>query len=265
MPGGFPGFSPSGDGEKPGKTPPRPRGKTLHRRRRVFPHRPGVPPGKNPENLPGVGENPENLIGRGEKPGKPRAGGFFWVFPGFPLPKREKPSAEEENPANLPPGRDNAIRVRIVCPVCGMFSPRRHARADRWPRARNVPPTPQYACGSLAARAECSPRAAIRVQVVGRARGMFSPRRNTRADRWLRARNVLPVPQYASGSLGARAECSPRAAIHLRIVGRARGMFSPRRKTRADRWPRARNVLPAPQYACGSLAARAECSPRARA
>ncbi len=64
-------------------------------------------------------------------------------------------------------------------------------------RARNVLPALQYACGSLAARAERSPRAAIRARIVGCARGMFSPRRNTRADRWLRARNVPPAPQYA--------------------------------------------------------------------
>ena len=63
-------------------------------------------------------------------------------------------------------------------------------RAGRWLRARNVLPAPQYACGSLAARAECSPRAAIRVRIVGCARGMFSPRRNTRADRWLVMRGM---------------------------------------------------------------------------
>ncbi len=138
----------------------------------------------------------------------------------------------------------------------GMFSPRRNPRADCWLRERNVPHAPQYACGSLAARAECSPRAAmrvrvvgcargecsprtaIRVRIVGCARGTFSPRRNTRADRWLRARDD-----------------PPRAAIHVRIVGCARGMFSPHCNTRADRWLRARNVLPASQYACWSLAA----------
>ncbi len=133
-----------------------------------------------------------------------------------------------------------------------VFSPRRDTHAEHWPRARNLLPAPQYACGSLAAGAECSPRAALRVRVVGRARGMFSRCRNTRADRWPRAQNVLPAPQYACGSLAARAGCSPRAAIRVRIVGRARGMFSPCRNTRADRWPRARKVLPAPQYACGS-------------
>ena len=182
------------------------------------------------------------------------------------------------------------VRVRIVGRARAMFYPRRNTRADRWPRARNVPPAPQYARGSLAAREECSARAAIRVRIVGRARGMFSPRRNTRADRWLRARNGPPAPQYACGSLAARAECPPRAAIRVRIVGCARGMFSPRRNTRADRWLRARNVpahaairvrivgcargmlsprcntradrwlrarnvLPASQYACWSLAA----------
>ena len=149
------------------------------------------------------------------------------------------------------------------------------------PRVRNVLPAPPCACGSLAARAECSPHAAIRMWIVGRARGMFSARRNTRAGRWPRARNVLPAPQYACGSLVARAECSPCAAIRERIVGRAcgmiaprrnmradrflraRGMFSTRRNTRVDCWPRMRNVLPAPQYACGSLATRAECSGRA--
>ncbi len=69
---------------------------------------------------------------------------------------------------------------------------------------------------------------------------MFSPHRNTRADRWPHARNVLP-----------------RAAIRARNVRRARGMFSARRNVRAGRWPRARNVLPTSQ-------SRADRCPRAR-
>ena len=63
----------------------------------------------------------------------------------------------------------------------------------------------------MAARAECSPRAAIRMRIIGRARGMFWPCRNGRADRWLRGRNALPALQYAPSSLTARKEYSPRA------------------------------------------------------
>ena len=70
-------------------------------------------------------------------------------------------------------------------------------------------------CGSLAARAECSLCAAIRVRIVGRACGMFSACCNTRADRWLRVRGVLRVPQYVCGSLAARAGCSPHDAIRV--------------------------------------------------
>jgi hypothetical protein len=50
------------------------------------------------------GENRENLVGHGGNREKPHAGGFSGFSRVFPLPKREKPSAEEENPANLPPG-----------------------------------------------------------------------------------------------------------------------------------------------------------------
>ena len=95
-------------------------------------------------------------------------------------------------------------------------------RGNEEMRARNVLRVPQYACGSLAARAECSPRAAIRVRIVGCACGMFSACRNTRADRWLRVLNVPRVPQYAYGSLAARAECSPRAAVSISV-----GMLCP--------------------------------------
>ncbi len=83
-------------------------------------------------------------------------------------------------------------RVAIVGCARGKFPPRSNTCGDRWLRARKVAPAPQYAWRSLAARAESSPRAAIRVAIVGCARGRFSPRRNTRGDRWLRARNILP-------------------------------------------------------------------------
>ncbi len=189
------------------------------------------------------------------------------------------------------PSKDSAY-----CPLRMECRTLHNTRADRWLLVRNVLRVPQYACGSLAARTECSPRAAIRVTIVGCARGMFSACRNTRTIRWLRVRNVLRVPQHACGSLAARAECSPRAAIcgrivgayvrnvlrvpqyaggslaaraecslcaaiRVRIVGRACGMFSACCNTRADRWLRVRGVLCVPQYVCGSLAARAGCSP----
>ncbi len=96
--------------------------------------------------------------------------------------------------------------------------PRCSTRAGCWPRARNVLPALQYACRSLAARAECCPRAAIRVPVVGCARGILSTRRNTREDCWQRARNVLCAPQYACGILAMRTGCSSCAATRRRIV-----------------------------------------------
>ena len=108
--------------------------------------------------------------------------------------------------------------------ACGLLA----ARAE-------CSPALQDASGMLAARAECSPRAAIRVRIVGCARGMLSPRRNTRASRWLRARNIVHAPQYARGLLAASAECSPRAAIRVRNVGRAHRMFFLCRNTQADR------------------------------
>ncbi len=112
-------------------------------------------------------------------------------------------------------------------------------------------------------RIDCSPRVAIRARIVNRSRGMFSSRRSTRANVRPRARNVPLARHYACGSLAARAECRPRAAMRVRIVDRARRMVCPHDNTRADRWPRARDVFRAPQYAGGSPAARMKHSPRA--
>ena len=75
-------------------------------------------------------------------------------------------------------------------------------KSEKWKRCARAAMT--YACGSLAARAKCSPRAAIRVRIIGCACGMFSACRNARADHWLRVRNVLRVPQYACGSLAVQ-------------------------------------------------------------
>ena len=99
--------------------------------------------------------------------------------------------------------------------------------------------------GARSARKEmfCFPPC-LRHGIIRCACGMFSACRNTRADHWLRVRNVLRVPQYACGPFAARAECSPRAAMRRRIIGCACGM------------------LRVPQYARGSLATRADCYPR---
>ena len=112
---------------------------------------------------------------------------------------------------------------------------------------------PQYACGSLAARAECSPRAAIRVRIIGCACGMFSACRNTRADIWLRVRNVR-VFSLALSSFPARGESASRC--------NGKGTFE--EETITVRAPRAKECSVSPRASgMGSFAARAECSPRA--
>ncbi len=99
-----------------------------------------------------------------------------------------------------------AARVTARSVHKGILIPSAPPVLDHWLRVRNVLRVPQYACGLLAARAECSWRAAIRVRIIGCACGMFPACRNTRADHWLRVRNVprvrilLRVPQYVCRS-----------------------------------------------------------------
>ncbi len=113
--------------------------------------------------------------------------------------------------------------------------------------ARSFLRVPQYACGSLAVHAECSPRAAIRVQIFGCACGMFvsfllpSP----------------PSPPAENPPLVATAKGRPKRRRSRCALRAQRNVPFPPVPPAWDHLLRARNVLRVAQYACASLAARA--------